>query len=133
MSWLAFNSAQPLLVVLEHLLDALQDRAGAGLEAPQPVGDLPKRGDTRAAESDQGNDSRWIHGKTSALPQNSEAPRQNQSNSPCLAEWVKSQLSQGELSHLGPVQPIIRPRRQSDGAQLYSILPHHLGRDSCFT
>ena len=52
MSWLAFNSAQPLLVVLEHLLDALKDRAGARLKAPQTIGDLPKRGDARAAESD---------------------------------------------------------------------------------
>jgi hypothetical protein len=52
MSWLPFNSAQPFLVVLEHLLDALEDGAGASLKTAQPIGDLPERSDARAAETD---------------------------------------------------------------------------------
>jgi hypothetical protein len=52
MSWLPFNSAQPLLVVLEHVFDALEDGAGASLKAAQAISDLPERGDARAAETD---------------------------------------------------------------------------------
>jgi hypothetical protein len=52
MSWLPFNSAQPFLVVLEDVFDALEDGAGASLKTPQPVSDLPERSDARAAETD---------------------------------------------------------------------------------
>jgi hypothetical protein len=52
MSWLPFNSAQPLLVVLKDVFNALKDGAGASFKAPQPVSDLPERSDARAAETD---------------------------------------------------------------------------------
>lgn len=85
-------------MVLEHRLDAFEDRGGAGLKPPEAIGDLPERHDAGSSQAHQCDHRGWVHaGKRTAPMQGSGLASEGQSfgldtrDSPLIPKYLECQ------------------------------------------